>query len=190
LEGVALLILSGPKHSGKTSTGIALREILGGDFVDVDALIEAGEGVPARTLYRQGRDFFQQAETRAVSSIMARADETDGTLIVAAGGGLIDNEAAIRIIAGDGRVVIVYLEVSAATAWRRIEEEVRNGGGLPAFLDAENPKASHAALHERRAAAYKKLAHITIDAEGKSPRQIAGQIAGQIARQIPGSVHA
>jgi shikimate kinase/Fe-S-cluster containining protein len=185
-----LLLLCGPKHSGKTCAGLALREILGCDFVDVDALIEEREGVSARTLYRlKGPEFFQQAEARAIVSIMGRAGE-GGALIAAAGGGLIDNEAAMNAVTGGGRVVIVYLEVSAAVAWRRIEEEARDGGGLPAFLDAENPKEAHAALHERRAAAYKERAHITIDAEEKTPRQLARQIAGQIAIQLTGSVHA
>lgn len=176
-----LLILCGPKHCGKTSSGLALSEILGGGFVDVDALIEEWEGVPARVLYRRGRALFQQAEARAVSSIMAKAKEADGILIAAAGGGLIDNEAAMEALTGGGRVVLVYLEVSAATAWRRIAEAAQNGGGLPAFLDTENPKAAHAALHERRAAAYRERADLTIDAEGKTPRQLAGQIAGQLA---------
>jgi shikimate kinase len=53
-------------------------------------------------------------------------------------------------------VTVVYLEVSAETAWKRIEQAAFNGGGFPAFLDTENPKESHAALHERRAEAYKK----------------------------------
>ncbi|MDR2444580.1 MAG: YkgJ family cysteine cluster protein [Spirochaetaceae bacterium] len=175
-----LLLICGPKHCGKTSAGLALKEILGGDFVDVDALIEEREGLTARALYRRGRTLFQEAESRAVSSIAARAKEADGVLIAAAGGGLIDNEAAMETLAEDGRALIVYLEVSSAVAWRRIEEAAKNGGGLPAFLDTENPKAAHAALHERRAAAYRERAGITIDAEGKNPRQIAAQIAALV----------
>ncbi|MDR3356181.1 MAG: shikimate kinase [Spirochaetaceae bacterium] len=175
---MSLLLLCGPKHSGKTSAGLALRDLLGSDFVDVDALIEEQEGVSPRALYRQGDTFFKEAEARAITSIMETA-EAGGTLVVAAGGGLIDNEAAMGAV--DGRAVLVFLEVSAATAWNRIKAAARIGGGLPAFLDAEDPEASHAALHERRAAAYKKRAHITIDAGGKSPQQIALQIMRQIA---------
>jgi shikimate kinase/Fe-S-cluster containining protein len=164
-----------------------LRELLGCDFVDVDTLIEEREGVSARTLYRRGRALFQQAEERAISSIMDRmagAKGTDIMLIAAAGGGLIDNEAAMAALAEDGSAVIVYLEVSAATAWRRIEEAAQNGGGLPAFLDTGNPEAAHAALHARRAAAYRERADMTINAEGKTPHQIAVEIAQQVAAQI------
>jgi shikimate kinase len=157
-----------------------LREILGGDFVDVDALIEEREGATVRALYRRGTDVFRKAESLALSSITENA-ETDGVLVIAAGGGIIDNEAAIDTLSEDGRALFVYLEVSAETAWRRIEEDALNGGGLPAFLDTENPKGTHAALHERRAEAYKKRAHITVDGEGRTPRQLAVQIARQLA---------
>ncbi|MDR2802664.1 MAG: AAA family ATPase [Treponema sp.] len=169
-----ILILTGPKHSGKTSVGLALSKITGGDFIDVDALIEKLEGVSARELYRQSKDIFQKAEFRAISTIQAK-EETGNPVIVAAGGGLIDNDAAIKVLAKDGRVLFVYLEVSAATAWERIEQAARDGGGLPAFLDVENPQASHELLHERRAAAYKKQAGIVINAEGKTPRQLAAE---------------
>ncbi|MDR0683823.1 MAG: YkgJ family cysteine cluster protein [Spirochaetaceae bacterium] len=179
-----MLLLCGPKHCGKTSAALALQGILGGDFVDIDALIEEREGISPRCLYRRGRGLFQEAEARAVSAIAARAKEAGGMLIAAAGGGLIDNEPAMDAVVKDGSVMIVYLEVSASTAWCRIEEAAKNGGGLPAFLDTENPEAAHAALHERRAAAYKQRAFITIEAEGKTPRQVAALIVAQIAARI------
>jgi shikimate kinase len=174
-----LLLLTGPKHSGKTSAGRALRDVLDADFVDLDALVEEREGVPARELYRRGPDVFRQAEAEALASAVAAAsaDKAGRTVIVAAGGGLVDNEAAVKILTENPIAVIFYLDVSAGTAWNRIAEAARNGGGMPAFLDPENPKASHAALHERRAAAYKKLARFTVAAEGKTPAEVAAEIA-------------
>jgi shikimate kinase len=170
------LVLTGPKHSGKTSAGYALHEILGWDFADIDAVIEKREGVTARTLYRRGRDIFQKAETEAMLSLQA-GFTTGKPVIVAAGGGFIDNAEAVRSFAENPGAIIVYLEVGAGTAWSRIEGA---GNGLPPFLNVENPKLAHAALHERRAAAYKKLARIIIDAENKNPRQIALEIVGDI----------
>jgi shikimate kinase len=172
-----MVVLTGPKHSGKTSAGLALRDILGGNFIDVDAFIEEQEGCRIRELYKRGTDVFKAAEARAVSLISARAKALTGTTIVAAGGGLIDNCAAMKALAENVGVTVVYLEVSAATAWKRIEEAAQNGGGLPAFLDTENPKETHAALHERRAGTYKKKAGFIVDAEGKTPKEIAETIA-------------
>jgi shikimate kinase len=178
-----LLLLTGPKHSGKTSAGYALHEVLGWDFADIDALIEKREGVTARTLYRRGRDVFQKAETGAVLSL--QTDFMAGKpMIVAAGGGLIDNDEALTAFEKNPGVIIVYLELSAGTAWSRIEG---SGNGLPPFLNVENPKLAHAALHERRAAAYRKLAHIIINAEKKTPVQIALEIVKHINDKCPHS---
>jgi shikimate kinase len=179
-----LVVLTGPKHSGKTSAGRALGEITGGKFVDIDELIEEREGFTARVLYRRGRDVFQKAEAEALASVLAAADGGK-TVVAAAGGGLIDNEAAVRSLAGNPLAVIFYIEVSAGTAWSRIEAAARNGEGMPAFLDGENPGAAHAALHERRAAAYKKLACFTVNAEGKTPRQTAALCAARLLSETP-----
>ncbi|MDR1256334.1 MAG: shikimate kinase [Spirochaetaceae bacterium] len=180
-----LLVLTGPKHSGKTSAGHALRDVLGGEFVDIDALVEEREGQPVRDLYRLGREVFRQAEAKALASVVA-ASSPGRTVIVAAGGGLIDNEAAVKMLTENSLAVIFYLDVAACTAWNRIAQAARNGEGLPAFLDTENPMADHAALHGRRSAAYKKLARYTVDAEGKTPAQIAAQIAAHYA-ELPAS---
>ncbi|MDR1363766.1 MAG: shikimate kinase, partial [Spirochaetaceae bacterium] len=141
----ALLVLTGPKHSGKSSAGRALQEILGWGFVDVDALIEEREGVSARVLYGRGRDIFQKAEEEAVISLQTGFTADKG-LIVAAGGGLSDNEGAVTSLVRNPLAVFVYLEVDSGTAWDRIKKS----GGLPAFLDVEDPEAAHALLHERR----------------------------------------
>ncbi|MDR0663877.1 MAG: shikimate kinase [Spirochaetaceae bacterium] len=172
-----MVVLTGPKHSGKTSAGLALRDITGGDFIDVDAFIEEQEGCGVRELYRQGKDVFHEAEARAISLIMDRVKAGTGTAIIAAGGGIIDNEDAVKTLEQDNSVTVVYLEVSAATAWERIERAASNGAGLPAFLDTENPRETHAALYERRAEAYRKKADFTVHAEGKTPRQVAEMIA-------------
>jgi shikimate kinase len=177
-----LLILIGPKHSGKTSVGLALKARLNAAFVDVDALIEKRNGRSARALYRKSRDAFFQAEAEAIASIKLPTD--DGTLIVATGGGLVDNDAALEAI-GDLTDKIsfipIYLEVTAETAWRRIEEAAKQGGGMPAFLDMDNPKAAraaHADIHKRRCTAYRRLALVKVNGEAAPEDVAAAIIAG------------
>jgi shikimate kinase len=182
-----LLILIGPKHSGKTSVGLALKARLNAAFVDVDALIEKRNGRSARALYRKSRDAFLQAEAEAIASIELPAD--DGTLIAATGGGLVDNDAALEAI-GDltdkisdkTSFIPIYLEVTAETAWRRIEEAAKRGGGMPAFLDTDKPKsarAAHAAIHKRRCTAYRKFALVTVNGEA-APEEVAAEIIAGI----------
>jgi shikimate kinase len=47
---------------------------------------------------------------------------------------------------------------------------------LPAFLRTENPRETHRVLHERRGAAYFQFADIVIEAERKTPEEVARDI--------------
>ncbi|GHU81636.1 shikimate kinase [Spirochaetia bacterium] len=180
-----LIVLLGPKHSGKTSVGRALAEKTGAAFYDLDGLIETQTGESPRTLYREGPAFFREAEERALKALLAALGQdpskagnpraSPGGAVLAAGGGIIDNPGAMALLQEADSMVLVYLEVSAETAWERIVRSAQEKG-LPPFLQTEDPRKTHGELHQRRGEAYKKQAHITIDAEGKTPRVIAGEI--------------
>jgi shikimate kinase len=170
-----LILLTGPKHAGKSSAGRALAALYQSEFLDLDELISEQSGKSPRALYQEGADVFRRAEAAAIASLSAAPDSA--LRVAAAGGGLIDNEAALRCLTPVPRVVMVYLDVSAKTAWERIRAEKT----LPPFLDTANPEETHRVLHERRAAAYRQRAAITIAAEGKSPTAVAEAVAGEIA---------
>jgi shikimate kinase len=161
---------------GKTSAAYALVALCCCEFIDLDDLVTHQTGKGPRVLYQEGPDLFRKAEFEALASLMG---QSSALRVVAAGGGLIDNEAAMRLADTDD-VVVVYLAVSAATAWNRIRAEK----SLPPFLNTETPEATHRALHERRAAAYcafvQRKHGWVIQAEDKSPRTIAEEIAGII----------
>jgi shikimate kinase len=173
----------GPKHCGKTSAGLALREALIKSkskkffFLDTDALVEKGAGKTVRELFRESPAAFRAAEGR-VWHLLARSMRARHSLplVIAAGGGLADNPCALKSLEKARRaaaVLVVYLDISAETAWRRIAES----GALPPFLASEDdPLSAHRALHERRTAAYKQLATLTIEAGDKPPETIAGEI--------------
>ena len=177
-----IILITGPKHSGKSLCARALGKITGIDVLDLDEVVEKQTGKSPRELYKEGPEIFRKAETLAlVSLIQGRKMETSTLperLIIAAGGGLIDNPEAVSLLSRHGETGIAYLDVSPETAWQRI---VKTGGELPPFLKTENPRVkpaeTHFALHERRAAAYKSLAHLGVQAENKTPEEIAGEIA-------------
>ncbi|GHT89846.1 shikimate kinase [Spirochaetia bacterium] len=175
-----IILITGPKHSGKTSAGRVLAELLGAGFTDLDELIERQTGKSPRTLYKEGPGVFRSAETQALASLLREVSPEGGPKLVAAGGGLIDNPEARELL----RAVPmrVYLEVSADTAWERISAASLRTGELPPFLNTENPRETHAALHTRRGAAYREFASLTITAEGKSPEDIGREIAAMIRK--------
>jgi shikimate kinase len=212
-----IVIIIGPKHSGKTSAGLALAKLLSGAdkirpaadsaepcFADLDELIEQRTGKSPRALYKEGEGIFRKAEAEALAFFIGKAalpfssaggvaahsrapadapPPSPAALIIAAGGGIIDNEQALSLIKKTSNAIPVYLDVSAATAWNRIKDSARRDGELPPFLKTENPGETHRALHERRAAAYRKFARIIIEVDGKSPEEIAKEI--QVKSGLP-----
>ncbi|MDR0708430.1 MAG: shikimate kinase [Treponema sp.] len=201
--GKKIILLVGPKHSGKTSAARVLAEFLHCRCVDLDALIETRTGKKPRALYREGVDAFRRAEAEALTDVAASAEweslATDRGVstsriaggggegvryaVVSTGGGIIDNGEAVSVIKAlisrnnaKRFVVLAFLEVSAKTAWNRICLSVKAGGELPPFLQTETPEETHRLLHERRNRAYKELATFTVIAECKTEEAIAGEI--------------
>jgi len=199
------IILTGPKHSGKSSAGKALASILRRKndqtvctFIDIDELITQQTGETPRQLYAKTPSIFQRAEAEAVSSILMTypastacpvsnsSNQKNNFLIIAAGGGIIDNAEALSVLKKFD-VAIVYLNISADLAWSRIiysaptSKDGKQTKELPPFLQTENPQETHRALHERRAAAYHQFAGIIIEAEGKTPDQVAAEVLDTIS---------
>jgi shikimate kinase len=166
-------LITGPKHSGKSAAAEALSRLTGARWADLDSLVRGRTGKSPRALYTEGPAVFRKAEAEALRAALA---DGEGGLIIAAGGGLADNREAWELLERAPGVRAVCLEVSAETAWRRIAAAADEAGGLPPFLNTPNPRETHRELHNRRAAAYRRLASLVIDAEGKSPEEIAGEI--------------
>jgi phosphatidylglycerol:prolipoprotein diacylglycerol transferase len=184
-----IIVLVGPKHSGKTSAGKALAEKLGCPFYDLDACIEQKTGKSPRTLYSEGEAVFRRAEAETLRALLVSMDgnkarldgaapadsRADSRAVLAAGGGIIDNPEAFSLLGDSSFPVLVYLELDAATAWSRI-----SASPLPPFLvnggNGATPRDTHRLLHEKRAKAYKAAASITIEAGAKRPEAIAGEI--------------
>jgi shikimate kinase len=186
-----IIVLTGPKHSGKTTVGCALARLLATGFVDLDALVEARTGKSPRTLYREAPAVFREAEAGALRFLAGASrgvppedcgggDET-APPVVAAGGGIVDNRDALTILGGP-EFRVLYLEVSAETAWERIRGEAERTGELPPFLNTADPRETHRRLHETRAAACRALAEITVRGEGKSPEDIAGEFLTELQK--------
>ena len=177
----SLILVTGPRHSGKTLCSRALGKIMGWEVVDLDELVEKQTGKTARTLFNEGQEIFRKAEALALASVF-RTRSKDGSLIAAAGGGLIDNPEALSLLSEPlltsrfRKVIPVYLDVSPETAWRRILDAAA-GGELPPFLNTENPRETHLALHRRRSESYRAMAFLTVYAENKTTDEIAGEIA-------------
>jgi shikimate kinase len=178
-----VIIIVGPKHSGKTSAGKALARLcLTAEFIDLDELIEKRMGKSPRLLYKEGPEIFRGAEAEALRVLLegevrgeGKAGSSGGITIAAAGGGLADNREALEILKKSPWALAVYIEVPVETAWERIRTAAEKTGELPPFLDTENPRETHRRLHERRREIYRELAKTTVKA-GNTPEETAAEI--------------
>ena len=184
----AIIFLAGPKHSGKTSIGRELAKLLVVPFYDLDQSMEEKTGQNIRELYKTSEDLFRQEETAALETLLQKKDvnEKSQGVVLALGGGIIDNPGAMAILQNELQKpeghCVVCLEVSAETAWQRIVCQ----GELPPFLKAETAAASkekHRLLHERRTKGYKKIASFSILAEEKSAATLAAGLATLLAEK-------
>jgi len=172
-----IIIITGPKHSGKTVCARALAKVSGGVAADLDALVTKETEKTPRELFKEGPEIFRKAEASVLASLALTAKSENKLIVIAAGGGLIDNPEALALLSQHREIITVYLDVPAETAWQRILNTAAADGELPPFLKTENPRETHFALHTRRAKGYKALAQFTVSADNKSPEEIADEIA-------------
>ncbi|MDR3276630.1 MAG: shikimate kinase [Treponema sp.] len=178
-EPAQTILLTGPKHTGKSLTGRALAALGWAGFTDLDDYIRERTGKSPRNLYRESPAAFRQAEAAALGSLL----RFPGPRIIATGGGLIDNPEAMELVClskARQTAILIYLEVPAELAWERIEAAAKASGELPPFLEGSCPRERHRALHERRAAAYRAVADILIPAAGSSAEDLARLIADSL----------
>lgn len=109
------LFLIGFMGSGKTYWGKRLAEALSLPFIDLDYLIETGEGAPIADLFaRAGEEAFRVIERRYLHSL---ADSPPG--IVATGGGtpcFFDNLAWMR-----AHGAVLWIDVPFEVVWARLQ---------------------------------------------------------------------
>ncbi len=150
------LYLGGIKHSGKTSIGERLAARLDLPFYDLDALILTH--IPSyctiRSFYEiYGKKLFQLAERVALQTLLPAIGDR---AIIALGGGACDNEPLMTLVKRSG--ALIYLQVEEETLWRRIE-----AGGIPPFLEKDDPRASFSELYADRHERYSKMCDLLVD---------------------------
>ena len=155
--------LLGMKHTGKSTLGRLLAQNKGLDFDELDLLLEAEQGLQpllnSREIFRSlGRARFQELEALAAKKVAQRMSKT--LLVLAWGGGTIDNPVAVEALRGQG--LLVHLVETPKVLFDRILR-----GGLPAFLSADRPWEDFQKLYERRTNAMSAICDVEFSLEGR-----------------------
>ena len=162
--GPRRIVLTGFMGSGKTTVGPLVAERLGWSFVDVDDVIaaEARTTIPEIFL-SEGEAEFRRRERAAIASL-ARGEE----LVLALGGGAVEDEATRELLLSAAETLMVHLDVELETALERCKgtEHLR-----PVLAD----DANLASRYERRLPLY-RMAHVSLKVDALTPEQVADAI--------------
>lgn len=159
------IFLVGPMGAGKSAVGKHLARMLGRDFRDSDAEIEARTGVDIAFIFeKEGEAGFRRREREVIEALTAR----DGIVLATGGGAVLEpaNRAALA-----SRGLVVYLEASVDQQLQR----TRLTSHRP-LLAAPDPAARLAALMAEREPLYRALARLAIPTDGRMVREVAQEI--------------
>jgi shikimate kinase len=150
--------------SGKTTVGPLVAQRLGWDFVDVDDVIAAEAGTTIPEIFRsEGETAFRQREREAILKLSGAS-----SLVMALGGGAIEDASTRKLLLSNPATLLVHLEVKLETTLARCEgtENLR-----PVLADQANLKDRY----ERRLPLY-RMAHVTLEADTLTPDEVAEAI--------------
>ena len=159
------LVFIGFMGAGKTTAAKA-AQAAGLEAVDADDMLEEELGMPIITFFgKRGEEEFRALEASEVERLLHDADGG----VVALGGGAVYSERVRKAL---DRHIVVWLQVSAEEAWRRVE-----GSGRPLAKDRKRFEE----LHREREPIYARLA----DAVLPSADERAGQPCAAVAPRPP-----
>ena len=162
--GPRRIVLTGFMGSGKTTVGPLVAGRLGWTFVDVDDVISAEAGTTIPEIFkREGETEFRTRERATI----ARLASEEG-LVLALGGGAIEDAATRELLLTAPETLMVHLEVELATTLARCRgtEHLR-----PVLAD----EANLASRYERRLPLY-RMAHVSLIVDNLTPEQVAEAI--------------
>jgi shikimate kinase len=157
-----VIYLLGFMGSGKSTVGSLLAKALGWPLIDLDTVIEAGQGLSIREIFENsGEAFFRQVEHAALTAA-AQAEPA----VIALGGGTFAQPPNVDLIRAAGGATI-WLDCPPEILRARCEGMEHR----PLFRDEQ----SFQQLYAERVVYY-RLADFRISTEGRKPQEVVEQI--------------
>ena len=168
-----LLFLTGYRGSGKSTIAPLIADLVDGDWVDTDELIELSAEKPIAQIFAEdGEADFRQLEHEAIRSVAGPTN--DGSpLIVSLGGGAITFDNNRDLIAASGKTV--YLRGTVDTLWQRINTDPNSGQLRPDLTD-QGGRAEVQQMLDSRRDIYESNSDLQLDIDSLAPDAIAQAI--------------
>jgi shikimate kinase len=161
---VRRIVLTGFMGSGKSTVGPLVAARLKWRFIDADDVIVAESGMAIADFFaRHGEGAFRDLERATIARLAAE----DG-LVLALGGGAIEDPATRDLLLRSAGLILIHLEVELVTTLERC----RGTDGIrPILADRVNLSARY----ERRLPLYRQ-APVTIHADSLTPEQVVDAV--------------
>jgi shikimate kinase len=161
---VRRIVLTGFMGSGKSTVGPLVAARLGWRFLDADDVIVAETRMAISDFFaRHGEPAFREIERATIARLAG-----ENTLVLALGGGAIEDAGTRDLLLNAPGTILVHLEVSLDTTLARCSG---TDGSRPVLADRSNL----AARHERRLPLYRR-AHVSIASDLLTPDEVADAV--------------
>lgn len=160
------IILIGMPGAGKSTVGVLLAKVLSMDFVDTDLYIQAREKRRLQEIIDQdGLQAFRRMEARHIRGLVCRHH------VIATGGSVVYDEAAMRHLGGGGVVVLLDLPLEALKS--RLTNLSTRGVVMAAGQSLES-------LYAERHSLYQRYAQVTLDCAGLTHEEVVARICEKV----------
>jgi shikimate kinase len=164
-----LILLVGPRGSGKSTVGPALAAKLGWAFADADELVETTAGKTIAAIFADhGEPAFRDRESAALAELCGRTNH-----VVATGGGAVGREANRELLKRSG--FVVWLTVTPELAFARMSGDPTTAARRPNLTQAGGVNELRTLIAAREPF-YRAVADFTCDTAARSPDEAAAAI--------------
>ena len=169
------VFLTGFMGCGKSTVGRCLARRLSLPFMDTDSRIEQEQKKSISDIFAQeGEEAFRRLETESLSALKRKGLRQ----VVSTGGGLPLREENRRLMKEAGTVV--FLRVRPETVYQRLR-----GDTTRPLLQKEDPEAEIRRLLAERTPLYEEAADLIVDADDKTPEELAEAVAAALFPGFP-----
>lgn len=163
---VRRIVLTGFMGSGKTTVGPMVAARLGWAFKDADDVIVAEIGMTIAEFFaRHGEAAFRGRERETVARLLG-----EDKLVLALGGGAIEDAGTRELLLAGSGTVLIHLEVTLETARTRC-------GGTEHTRPVLADEARLAARYEKRLPLYRE-AHVTVVTDEMAADEVVDAVVG------------
>ncbi len=171
------IVLTGFMGAGKTSVGRLLASVLGWEFLDLDAHLEARAGATIATLFStHGEAHFRRLESSALANALARP-----LTVLALGGGTPEELTNRLLLEQTPGTLVIFLDAPFETLYDRCM--------LESFASPEHIRPVLASPVEaelrfcNRLPLYRRLARLIVPTQAHTPETATRHIVEAIAAQ-------